>query len=600
MQSYRLWRRITPYLTVRKKAMFAIYALTAIDLSLAMSQPLLFAYLIDHVLIEKKTELIVPILSISLIAALISAVCAVMKAGLIRHTLTVGTLDVRDALTRHIRRIPIWEIERNGAGKFAAMLGFDAYQLANFLTIVVTEIFTQLFMLLMALGLLFYMDWRLGLVTLVSIGFMLLIPRLYRKPMSRYAGEVRDHNEGIGSYLYEHIEASKEIRMFGLEQWERERNNRMYRGLVKSSTKETVFQQLSNQSGVLVISVIIAAIYGIGSRQVTDGALTVGMLVAAISYLYNVLNPVRAINATFGEAQRTEIALGRIEAFMAIPNERAATVGEEHSSAPSEQQTASAAAIACDNLYASCYGKQILTGIDLQVRAGQVVAFVGRSGAGKTTLFRTMMGFLDIDSGELTIGGRSIQEMSRLAISSEIGIVFQDSYIVEGTLFENIALGKLSATYEEVYEAACHANLQTFVDSLPEGLYTRVDHKGFQLSGGQKQRIAIARVFLKKPSILLLDEPTSALDRQTEDEVLTALHNVMKGKTTLISSHKLSTLTAVDYIYVMDNGKIAASGTFEELMRHSEPFMEIMREKRMEEEQGRMPYPPPHPMGAYA
>ena len=599
MQSLKLWKRITPYLQVRKKAMFFIYALTALDLSLAMAQPLIFAYLIDHVLIEGNTERVVPILSVSLAAALLSASFAVMKGGLIRQTLTHNTLDVRDSLTRHIRKIPIWEIERNGVGKFAAMLGYDAYTLANFLTIVITEIFTQLFMLTMALGLLFYMDWRLGLVTMASIGFMLFIPRLYRKPLTRYAAEVRDHNEGIGTFLYEHIEASKEIRMFGLEQWERERNDAMYKGLVRSSTRETLFQQLSNQSGVLVISFIIAMIYWVGSMQVADGALTVGMLVAAISYLYNVLNPVRAINDTFVEAQRTEIALSRIEAFMAIPNERAAFEDEDEP-VREPAQPATAAAVAFHDLYASCYGSQILKGIELNVRPGQVVAFVGRSGAGKTTLVRTIMGFVDIDAGELRIGGKSMRQMNRKAISNEIGTVFQDSYIVEGTLFENIALGKLSATYEEAYEAACHANLQSFIDSLPDGLHTRVDHKGFQLSGGQKQRIAIARVFLKKPSILLLDEPTSALDRQTEDEVMTALHNVMKGKTTLISSHKLSTLTAVDYIYVMEQGKIVESGTFEELIRHSITFSEIMREHRTEEEHHRMPYPPAPSMGAYA
>jgi ABC-type multidrug transport system fused ATPase/permease subunit len=588
MQSYRLIRRIIPYLHVKKSTLIHIYILTVIELTLTMAQPMIFAYFIDHVLIERKTEWFGPVLTLSLGAALCSATLAVFKSRLIRRVLAQNTLEVRDTLTRHIRNIPIWEIERHGAGKFAAMLGYDSHSLANYLCVVINEILTQIYMLCLALGLLFYMDWRLGLTALGSIGVIMLVPRFYRKPMARYATEVREHNEAIGSYLYEHIEASKEIRMFGLENWERERNDRIYDGLVRSSTKETVFQQLSNQSSVLMISFIIVMIYWIGSGQVLKDALTVGMLVAAVSYLHNVLNPVRAINDTFIEAQRTEVALQRIEKFMQIPYERALQVHEpqiHHTSTHFEVAAAveEARAVVCRNLHASSYGQPILKGIDLEVKEGQMVAFVGRSGSGKTTLFRAMMGFIDIDEGELVIGGKQIQAWHRRELSEGIGMVFQDSYIVSGTLYENIALGRLGASYEEVYEAACSANLKAFIDSLPDGLYTRVDHKGFQLSGGQKQRIAIARVFLKKPELLILDEPTSALDLRTEDEVMTALHRVMKGKTTLIASHKLSTMEEADYIYVLEQGKVVESGTYQELLQHSEHFASILQENYMEE-----------------
>ncbi len=598
MQSYRLLLRIVPYLRVRKGAMTLIYILTAIDLTLAMAQPLIFAYLIDHVLIERRTEMIMPILALSVAAALCSASLAVVKSGLIRRVLAQNTLEVRDTLTRHIRKIPIWEIERHGAGKFAAMLGYDSHTLANYLSMVITEILTQLYMLCLALGLLFYMDWRLGLVAMASIGVILLIPRMYRKPMAQHASEVRSHNEAIGSYLYEHIEASKEIRMFGLEGWERTRNEGIYGGLVRSSTRETVFQQLSNQSSVLVISFIIVLIYWIGSQQVLKEALSVGMLVAAVSYLHNVLNPVRAINDTYVEAQRAEVALQRVEAFVSIPCERALLAPEPqgHAAFPWNEKVPD---VICNNLYASSYGQQILKGLDLRVRAGEVVAFVGRSGSGKTTLFRAMMGFIDIDSGELSIGGTAIEKLHRQALSAGIGTVFQDSYIVSGTLFENIALGSLDASYEEVYEAACNANLQAFIDSLPEGLYTRVDHKGFQLSGGQRQRIAIARVFLKKPGLLILDEPTSALDLRTEEEVMKALRRVMQGRTTLISSHKLSTMEATDYIYVLDQGRIVESGTYQELIQGSAHFSSIMQEKKLEEAAVQRPDRPAHPEGAY-
>lgn len=576
MQSFRLFKRLYPYVDMRWKLTLLAFSCTFAGLLLGMLQPLLFSYLIDHVLIEKKAEWVAPLLGLSLTLTVFSVAFTIVRSGLFRYLGICNTLDIRRALLRHIRKIPVHEIEKSGTGKFSALLGFDTATMGNFLNHVIVELSSQLFMMAAALVFLFVMDWRIALLAVAVIPLLLYIPRLFRKPMADSAAHVRSHNEQVGTVLIESIEGSKEIRAFGLEAWEERRNDNLYAGLIRASTRETLLRVVTGQTGMLPISLIVVVLYWFGSRQALNETISVGMLVASVTYLNNALNPVRTMNDYFGELQRTEVAMSRIEEFMRTEIEPAISAELPPIGGPDAGRAGADAAIDCRSLRVSSEGADIVRGIDFTVKRGQVAAFIGRSGSGKTTLFKSMIGFMPIESGELVIEGVPIRHMTRRDLVSTFGVVFQESFLFRGTLYENIALGDLNASREEVYEAARLARLQAFIDGLPDGLDTRVDHKGFQLSGGQRQRIAIARAFLKKPPILLLDEPTSALDRETEGEVLAALGELMRGKTTLLSTHRLETVQNADIIYVMENGRIVEAGTHLELMARRGTYYAIM------------------------
>jgi ABC-type multidrug transport system fused ATPase/permease subunit len=217
-----------------------------------------------------------------------------------------------------------------------------------------------------------------------------------------------------------------------------------------------------------------------------------------------------------------------------------------------------------------------LKDIRCSIAEGQTIALIGRSGSGKTTLLRTLVGFLPEYTGQILIGQQPLSEMTRKELNQKMGIIFQDPFIFKGTLYDNISLGDLSATEEEVYEAACQAKLGEWIDQLPHGLYTEVDQKGAKLSGGQRQRIALARMFLKKPDILLLDEPTSALDQLTEKEIMNALGQLMKGKTTVIATHRLQTIINADQIIVFEEGRIIEAGTHEQLLQQSARYAQML------------------------
>lgn len=573
MHTFKLFRRLAPYVKIKWNLTLIAYVCTFLQLGLVMLQPLIFAYLIDHVLIDGNRKLIVPLLSLSLGIGVLSIVFLFIRVGLFRYLGICNTLDIRDELLKHVRQIPVPEIQKEGPGKFSALLGMDTATMGNFLNHILVEITSQLLMMLISLGILYYMDWRLGIVATLSIPFLFWVPGLFRSPVARYSSDVRTHNEEIGTYLYEAIESSQEIRALGLEGWERKRNETMYKGLVKASTRETLYAVMSFQISGFVISLILAAIYWIGSYQVLGQMMTVGIMVASVTYLQNALNPVQQINNFFRELQGAEVAMGRIEQFIQTPidpyseNER-----KQVSPAREPELKATPSDIEVCSLRVGYGGTEILKDLSLSLSPGKVYAFVGRSGSGKSTLFRALIGMMPVLEGEIRIGGQNLEEMTRSAISRKVGIVFQEPYLFRGTLMENITVGKLDATEEMVMQAARNAQLGSLLDQLPEGLNTKIDHRGFQLSGGQRQRLAIARVLLRDPDILILDEPTSALDQLTESELMNSIRHAMAGKTVLVATHRLQTIMNADRILVLENGYLVAEGDHEQLMNQSAEY----------------------------
>ncbi|WP_160397350.1 ABC transporter ATP-binding protein [Paenibacillus sp. MMS18-CY102] len=579
MQSIKLFMRLTTYINVNWRLTSLAYLCTILSLSLNLAQPYLFSYLIDEVLIGGHREKLAFILSLSASFALGSVLLTIIRAGLFRYLGIRHMLGLRDVLLAHIRKIPMAEIEKNGAGKFSSLLGWDTASMGNFLNHIVVEMITQWFTMLFAIAMIFYMDVRLGWITLASIPVLLAIPRLFIKPMKKYAAGVRSHNEEVGTYLYESIQGSKEIRAYGLEGWERQRNQSMYKNLVSVSTKETLYRVISGQTGTFAFSLILIAVYSLGSGQVLSGALSVGMLVAAVQYLNNALQPIQVMNHFFGEMQQSEVAMNRIEQFLETPVEKAARETAMGVPFPGESSE-----ISCTELNVSYEGTHILKGVDITVQPGQVAAFVGQSGSGKSTLFKSLVGFMETESGTIRIRNLPQEQLSRNELTKHMAILFQDSYLFSGTLYDNIAIGRLDATEEDVKEAARLANLQPLLDSMPNGLQTVVDHQGFQLSGGQRQRIAIARALLKRPNILILDEPTSALDRETEEQVMHTIKQSMKGKTLLISTHRLDIIRNADIIYVMDQGIVLDSGTHDQLIGRCRKYAALVAGQEHEQE----------------
>ncbi len=578
MNSFRLYLRLIKVVKPRWRLTVLAFLLIFACVLMGLCQPYLISRFIDDVLIAKDSGRMLPILAASFVLTLSAAACTTAGFTIFRFLEARNMLDIRKRILAHIRKIPLPEIEKHGAGKYTALMGLDTDKAAKFINVTAIELGRQWLQMLASMIIIFAMDWRLGFIAAAAIPMVMWIPGLFKKPVRSTVAELRSHNEDIGAYLYESIQGSREIRTYGLEGWEEERNESMYRNLVKVSVREGLYRMLSGQTGALVIALTVVLIYGIGGSRVMSDTISVGFLVAAVQYIYNVLNPVQSMNYLISDLMGSEVAMGRIEEFLRTPVEQLAQERREEQEAeellaPSRY----APYVECRELQVAYDESMILKGIHLEVHKGQVAAFVGRSGSGKSTLFKTLQGFMPAASGQVFINRVPLAHWTRSEISRTISFVSQETFLFKGTLFENVALGKLDATEEEVYQALCEVDLKSFVDGLPAGIHTSIDNQGFRLSGGQRQRLAIARAIIKQPEILILDEPTSSLDRKTEEQVLETIGRVMRGKTTFISTHRLESIRSADIIYVMEQGEIVDCGTHAELMQRSGIYTQMVK-----------------------
>ncbi|CAH0119658.1 Putative multidrug export ATP-binding/permease protein [Paenibacillus sp. CECT 9249] len=576
MQSIRMYRRLIQYMNPRRGLTVLAFLLNLLGLALGLIQPFLVSRFIDQVLIDKKMDLLLPILSLSIGLSLAAAAFTVIGFSIFRYLEARTTLDLRNVVLRHIRKIPIPEIEKTGPGKYMALMGMDTATASKFMNVTVIDLCILWSQMLFSFVIVFMLDWRLGVIAAISIPVVMAIPRLYSKPIRWAVGNLRTHNEEIGSYLYESIQGSREIRSFGLEAWEEQRNEIIYKDLIKVSVKEGMFRQLSGQTGTFFIALFVVLVYGFGSGQAMSGALSVGLIIASANYINAALNPIQRMNYLVSDLLGSEVAMGRIEAFLQTPAETASTI-ESGIAVVEESVREHEPLIESKDLSVSYDGVPILTGLNLAIRQGQMAAFVGKSGSGKSTLFKTVQGFMPIASGNLSINRIPLELWPRNEIARKISYVSQETFLFKGTLFENVALGKLDAAEDEVYRALCEVDLKSFVDSLPHGIHTQIDNQGSRLSGGQRQRLAIARALIGNPDILILDEPTSALDRQTELQVLSNIRKAMKGKTILISTHRLESIRSADLIYVLEHGTVRDSGGHDELMKRSKLYAQMVK-----------------------
>jgi len=313
---------------------------------------------------------------------------------------------------------------------------------------------------------------------------------------------------------------------------------------------------------IFVIFSGVAVVLWYGARLVIEGQMTAGQMMAFILYTISIAFSVGGMAEIYSQFQQARGATRRVfELLDIVPD-----IADRADAAPLDRVEG---LVEMDSISFAYPGREedpVLKDVTLQARPGEVVALVGPSGAGKTTLVNLVPRFYDVTSGEIRIDGRDIRSLRLADLRSRVGIVPQETLLFSGTVGDNIAYGKLDAREEEIEQAARAANAHDFIMELPEGYKTVVGERGVKLSGGQRQRIAIARALLKDPAILILDEATSSLDSESERLVQSALERLMQGRTTFVIAHRLSTVRRADRIAVVDAGKIIAEGRHEELI----------------------------------
>ncbi|GAB6930881.1 ABC transporter ATP-binding protein [Paenibacillus sp. JCM 10914] len=410
---------------------------------------------------------------------------------------------------------------------------------------------------------------QLALISIFIFPFLLLLILFTNVRMNKAWKRMYAEVAEVNARVEDSVSGVRVVQSFTNEKHEVSlftKNNLKFRSAKLQGYKVMSF----SLSGIYILTRLITLLVLIyGAWMVYQGVLTNGELVAFILYVNLLFKPVDKIAALMEMYPKGMAGFKRFTEMMDLD--------------PDVQNVKNAKAVSNlkgdirfhDVSFGYTDKQNVLNSISFDIKAGETVAFVGPSGAGKTTISQLIPRFYDVTGGSLTIDGIDVREMTKESLRSQIGIVQQDVFLFTGTLRENIAYGKLTATEEEILEAAHKANLTELIKQLPEGLDTQIGERGLKLSGGQKQRISIARTFLKNPTILILDEATSALDTETEMIIQEALSKLAVNRTTIVIAHRLSTIKKADRIYVVTNEGIAEEGNHQELINQDGIFARL-------------------------
>ena len=409
-------------------------------------------------------------------------------------------------------------------------------------------------------AILLVIDWRLGLLSVLLMPIVLSLSVGMRVRMRALWQRIQEGMADLSMVLQENLTGVRVIRAFGAERHEEAKFDAVNTQVAEDNVKATALRTQSIAITVFGFMISMVAIIGYGGFLVVRGEMTPGELAQFIFFMQILMMPVRMVGWVINTVARGLAAGQRMYEILDAPSAVAERPGA------SELGRAKGEVRFEDVSFGYEGSSPALSGIELDVQPGQIVALMGAPGSGKSTLVSLIPRFYDVDSGRITVDGTDIRDVTLKSLRRNIGIVQQDIFLFSASLGENIAYGRMDASVAELGRAAELARLGEFVDGLDAGLATPVAERGASLSGGQRQRVAIARTLLLDPPLLILDDSTSSVDTETEDQLQRALETVMEGRTTFVIAHRLSTVHRADLIVVLDEGRIVERGTHSELL----------------------------------
>jgi len=479
-------------------------------------------------------------------------------------------LKLRTDLYAYLQSLSLKYHDLRRSSDLSFRVAYDSQSIQTIYNKGFTGIFGSVITLIGTFAIMVQLDWQLTLLSLGIVPLIILAIYFFAHRIRRESTFIQEQESAVLAQAQEGLSSIRMVHAFGREQYEVMQFHQQAQQSLQANLRLT----LTNVNSALVISTLMvlgtAAMYYVGTLHVLAGTLTLGTLLVFSAYLLMLYQPLESITytawamegATAG-ARRCFEVLDREDDVADSPN---AVAIESAKGAIGFQNVSFGYALATASPPGGGQGRLVLHDVDLRIEPNQMIAIVGGTGAGKSTLLSLVPRFYDPTSGSVALDGRNVREIKKKSLRAQIGIVLQDTLLFSTTIRENIAYGRPDASDDEIIDAAKRAQADEFICQLPNGYANTVGERGGQLSVGQRQRIGIARAFLKNAPVLLLDEPTSALDPTTEAAIMETIKDLMRGRTTLIATHRLATIHDVDRIVVLERGRIVEQGRGAELL----------------------------------
>lgn len=567
-----LFKRLFQYIKPYKGVFFGLIIMVVLLAIFSAATPYITKYAIDDSIATRASK---DFLFYVLLMLAVLILQTVFQLLFIYYAAWLGqnlVMDVRVKLFNHLLRFKMKYYDNSSVGVLITRAVTDMERIADIFGQGLFMIVRDLLTMIVVFGVMTYINWRLSLIVLIMLPLLLYATRIFQKYMKKAFEEVRNEVSNLNSFVQERITGMKILQLFTRETIEYKNfkaiNERHKKGWLKTVWYNSIFFPLADLSASITIGLV--AWYG-GLNVVLDGVVSEGDLIAFIMFIPMLFRPLRQIADKFNTLQMGMVAANRV--FKVIDTtsqiDDAGTHVAEHFKGY----------IKFNNVYFSYVeDEEVLKGISFEVKAGDTVAIVGATGAGKSTIINLLNRFYEISDGVISVDNIDIKEVTLASLRTQIAVVLQDVFLFADTIFNNITLNHPEITEEEVTQAAKDIGIHDFIMSLPNGYHYNVKERGVMLSSGQRQLISFLRAYVTNPSILVLDEATSSVDSYSEQLIQNATDKITKGRTSIVIAHRLATVKKADKIIVMDAGKIVEQGTHEELLKKENGYYKNLYE----------------------
>ncbi|MEI7549130.1 MAG: ABC transporter ATP-binding protein [Actinomycetes bacterium] len=583
-------KRIGSFATPYRSSMAIYLSTVVIESILIIITPLVLRELIDEGVLKQDASLVTSL-------ALLVGGLAIFDAGLTLfgrwYSSRIGEgliYDLRVKVFTHVQRQPIAFFVRTQTGALISRLNSDVIGAQQAFTSTLSGLVSNVVSLILVAATMFYLSWQITLAALILVPIFLLPTKWVGRKLQRMTRSTMQLNAEMSSTMTERFNVSGAllVALFGRPRVESEYFAAKARRVADNGIQIALFNRLFFTSLTLIASVATAMVYGIGGHLSINGSLSLGTLLALTTLLTRLYGPLTALSSVRVDVMTALVSFERVFEVLdlqpSIQDEPGATpirkappriaFQDVHFGYPAaaDVSLASLEAVAKPETYT---GGEILKGISFDVGPGEMVALVGPSGAGKTTITSLLPRLYDVTGGSIEVDGRDLRSITLESLRELVGVVTQDAHLFHDSIEANLRYAQPNATEEEIVDACKGAQIWELIQSLPDGLDTVVGDRGHRLSGGEKQRLAIARLLLKDPGVVILDEATAHLDSENEAAVQQALGSALSGRTSIVIAHRLSTIREAHQILVIDNGEIVASGTHDSLMKDPGLYREL-------------------------